>query len=103
MKIVLFFLAFAVLGCKSNEKTVEPTGLVTFKVMVVSALEAMLAYEITFEPNSFSNAVSENPKKKGYFSKEKEISGAVAAILILPKGKLECVADKRGDKKAFVV
>ena len=32
-------LAFAVLGCKSNEKTVEPTGLVTSKAMVVSARE----------------------------------------------------------------
>lgn len=32
-------LAFTVLGCKSNEKTVEPTGLVTSKAMVVSARE----------------------------------------------------------------
>ena len=31
--------AFTVLGCKSNEKTVEPTGLVTSKAMVVSARE----------------------------------------------------------------
>ncbi|MFE3872553.1 gamma-glutamyltransferase [Flavobacterium sp. ZS1P70] len=37
MKKILFLLAFAVLGCKSNEKTVEPTGLVTSKAMVVSA------------------------------------------------------------------
>ena len=37
MKKILFLLAFAVLGCKSNEKTVESTGLVTSKVMVVSA------------------------------------------------------------------
>lgn len=39
MKKVLFLLAFAVLGCKSNEKTVQPTGLVTSKAMVVSARE----------------------------------------------------------------
>ena len=39
MKKILFLLAFAVLGCKSNEKTVEPTGLVTSKAMVVSARE----------------------------------------------------------------
>ncbi|CAM4173448.1 gamma-glutamyltransferase [Flavobacterium weaverense] len=35
--ILLFALAF--LSCKSNEKTVEPTGLVTSKAMVVSARE----------------------------------------------------------------
>ncbi len=39
MKKIIFLLAFAVLGCKSNEKTVEPTGLVTSKAMVVSARE----------------------------------------------------------------
>lgn len=39
MKKILFLLAFAVLGCKSNEKAVEPTGLVTTKAMVVSARE----------------------------------------------------------------
>ncbi|MDD2820531.1 MAG: gamma-glutamyltransferase, partial [Flavobacterium sp.] len=39
MKKIIFLLAFAVLGCKSNEKTVEPTGLVTLKAMVVSARE----------------------------------------------------------------
>ena len=39
MKKILMLLAFAVLGCKSNEKTVEPTGLVTSKAMVVSARE----------------------------------------------------------------
>ena len=39
MKKILMLLAFTVLGCKSNEKTVEPTGLVTSKAMVVSARE----------------------------------------------------------------
>jgi gamma-glutamyltranspeptidase/glutathione hydrolase len=39
MKKILFLLAFTILGCKSNEKTVEPTGLVTSKAMVVSARE----------------------------------------------------------------
>ena len=39
MKKILLLLALAVLGCKSNEKTVEPTGLVTSKAMVVSARE----------------------------------------------------------------
>ena len=37
-KIILLF-ALAFLSCKSNEKTVEPTGLVTTKAMVVSARE----------------------------------------------------------------
>jgi gamma-glutamyltranspeptidase/glutathione hydrolase len=39
MKKILFLLAFAIIGCKSNEKIVEPTGLVTSKAMVVSARE----------------------------------------------------------------
>ena len=37
MKKILVLLIFAVLSCKSNLKTVEPTGLVTSKAMVVSA------------------------------------------------------------------
>lgn len=39
MKKTLLLIAFIVLGCKSNEKTVEPTGLVASKAMVVSARE----------------------------------------------------------------
>ncbi|TRX01543.1 gamma-glutamyltransferase [Flavobacterium gawalongense] len=39
MKKIILLLAFAVLGCKSNEKIVEPTGLVTPKAMIVSARE----------------------------------------------------------------
>ena len=39
MKKIIILVALAVLGCKSNENTVEPTGLVTQKAMVVSARE----------------------------------------------------------------
>lgn len=39
MKKIILFIALAVLGCKSTEKTVRPTGLVTNKAMVVSARE----------------------------------------------------------------
>lgn len=39
MKKIILLVALAVLGCKSNEKAVEPTGLTTQKAMVVSARE----------------------------------------------------------------
>ena len=58
--------------------------------------------EITFEPNSFAKDVINQLKGKGYFinEKNKEIIGEVDAILVLPNGKLEGGADKRGDNKA---
>ena len=39
MKKIFFLIPLAIISCKSNLKTLEPTGLVTAKAMVVSARE----------------------------------------------------------------
>jgi gamma-glutamyltranspeptidase / glutathione hydrolase len=74
MKKTLILIAFIVLGCKSNEKTVEPTGLVASKAMVVSArkeaseigvaimkkggnaFDAMVATELALAVHGFSKS-----------------------------------------------
>lgn len=39
MKKIILLLSLAIIGCKSNEKPIAPTGLLTDKAMVVSARE----------------------------------------------------------------
>ena len=58
---------------------------------------------ITFEPDTFDTKTFETLKSKGYIINEKTtpVIGKVDAILVLPNGKLEGGADKRGDDKAL--
>jgi len=57
---------------------------------------------IRMEPNGFDSITKNNLKSKGYELLERNslIIGRVDAILVLPNGKLEAGADRRGDDAA---
>ena len=83
-------------------------NVLEFKMTMQDAVNAprfhhqWLPDEIIIEPEKFDATTIQSLEKKGYKINEKfaPVIGKVDAILVLPNGKLEGGADKRGDDKA---
>jgi gamma-glutamyltranspeptidase/glutathione hydrolase len=104
---------FMVLGTPGGSRIITSVlqtilNVYEFKMNAQKAVNAprfhhqWLPDEVLFEPNGFDRKTLENLKEKGFniIEKEATIIGKVDAILVLPNGKLEGGAAKRGDDKA---
>ena len=56
--------------------------------------------QIYMEENTFDEITMQRLEKMGYKLQERNAIGRVEAIMVLPNGKLEGVADSRGDDDA---
>jgi gamma-glutamyltranspeptidase/glutathione hydrolase len=117
MKKYLFIITILFLSCKSNEKIVEPTGLVTSKAMVVSAREeaSQIGVEILKKGgNAFDAMVAtelalavSHPQAGniggGGFMVFRKANGETGALDYREKAPLSASKDMYLDKKGNVI